>query len=65
MYVQWGIKASDVAAKLNRYYTYEEQEIIRAAEECGYVDITIEDDLIEGLDNTGRLCTIAEYFYKE
>lgn len=61
MYAQWKIKAGDVAAKLNRYYTYEEQEIISAAEECGYVDIAVEDDLIEGLEHNGRLCTIAEY----
>lgn len=60
MYQHWEIKESDVAGKLNRNYTYEEREIVRAAEDCGYTNITATDDLIEGRDENGRLCTIAE-----
>jgi hypothetical protein len=60
MYKQWEIKESDVIHELNRNYTYEENEIVRAAENRGYTNITVMDDLIEGRDKDGNFCIIAE-----
>lgn len=59
-YKSWYIKQSDVSSKLNRYSSYEEREIVRAAEDCGYTNIIVDDDVIEGRDENGHLCTIAE-----
>ncbi len=60
MYEHWEIKQSDVAFELNRDYTPEENEIVRAAEKRGYTGIRVGDDMIEGTDKDGHRCIIAE-----
>ena len=47
MYAIWNIKASDIAAELNRCGTYEEREIISAAEKLGYTCIEENGDMLE------------------
>ena len=47
MYSIWQIKAGDISTKLNRYGTYEKNEIIHVAEEFGYNQIEENNGVIE------------------
>ena len=60
MYAIWNIKASDIAAELNRCGTYEEREIISAAEKLGYTCIEETGDMLEAIDPNGGRTIIAE-----
>ncbi len=60
MYAIWNIKASDIAAELNRCGTYEEREIISAAEKLGYTCIEETGDMLEAIDPNGDRTIIAE-----
>lgn len=60
MYTIWNIKASDIAAELNRCGTYEEREIISAAEQLGYTCIEENGNTLEAIDPNGSRTTIAE-----
>lgn len=65
MYAIWNIKASDIAAELNRCGTYEERKIISAAEKLGYTCIEENGDMLEAIDLTVycfRHCTCLERF---
>ena len=60
MYAIWNIKASDIAAELNRGGTYEERKIISAAEKLGYTCIEENGDMLEAIDPNGDRTIIAE-----
>ena len=60
MYAIWNIKASDIAAELNRCGTYEERKIISAAEKLGYTCIEENGDMLEAIDPNGDRTIIAE-----
>ena len=47
MYAIWNIKASDIAAELNRCGTYEERKILSAAEKLGYTTVMWTKDTID------------------
>ena len=60
MYSIWQIKVGDISTKLNRYGTYEKNEIIHAAEELGYKQIEENDGIIEANSPYGSQIIIAE-----
>ena len=60
MYSIWQIKAGDISTKLNRYGTYEKNEIIHVAEELGYNQIEENNGVIEANRPCGSRSIIAE-----
>jgi len=56
----WYIRQSDISTELNRYGSYEQQEIEDIAEELGYTQIEENDGEITALDPDGREVIIAE-----
>ncbi|MBO4631862.1 MAG: hypothetical protein J5858_08075 [Lentisphaeria bacterium] len=56
----WQVKVNNVAGKMNRWGSYDSNEIIRAAEEVGYTEIEETDDTITGIDPQGWETVIAE-----